>query len=386
MNNWTSTMLGDICEIYQPQTISKKELIQNGAYPVYGANGVIGRYDQYNHEESELLVTCRGATCGSVNISEPKSWITGNAMVVRPISDELDRRYLEYLFRGGIDLAGVITGAAQPQITRKSLAPVVVSYPPLPEQRRIVAILDEAFEGIDKAIANTEQNLANAQELFEKYLDKTFGGENDNWDTNKLEKIGGEVATGPFGSLLHKSDYIENGIPLVNPANISDGVIEPDLKKTVSKKTRERLSSHVLKPGQIVVGRRGEIGRCAVVASDQDGWLCGTGCFVIKPCRTVDPDFLAFLIRSRVYRSELERLATGATMKNLSNTSLRNLSISVPSVDDQKQILAKFDVIHTESERLRSLYQRKLDALDELKQSILQRAFSGELTAREAAA
>lgn len=75
-------------------------MVPDGAYPVFGANGIIGRYYQYNHEEPQLLITCRGATCGSVNISEPFSWITGNAMVVRPKSAEIDMRFLEYLFRG----------------------------------------------------------------------------------------------------------------------------------------------------------------------------------------------------------------------------------------------------------------------------------------------
>ena len=81
-NGWKTETLGDACEIYQPKTISGKDMVQDGSYPVFGANGVIGRYDKFNHEEPQLLITCRGATCGSVNISAPRSWITGNAMVV----------------------------------------------------------------------------------------------------------------------------------------------------------------------------------------------------------------------------------------------------------------------------------------------------------------
>jgi type I restriction enzyme, S subunit len=93
---WVERSLGETCEMYQPKTIGTKDLVPNGPYPVFGANGVIGRYDKYNHEEPQLLVTCRGATCGSVNISEPKSWITGNAMVVRPLNESLDLKFLEF--------------------------------------------------------------------------------------------------------------------------------------------------------------------------------------------------------------------------------------------------------------------------------------------------
>ena len=129
--SWIETNLGDSCEMYQPKTITTKELSNDGKYLVYGANGIIGRYDKYNHEEAQLLVTCRGATCGSVNISSPFSWINGNAMVVKPKHKDINIKFLEYFFRGAVDLTKAITGAAQPQITRQSLSPVIFRYPPL---------------------------------------------------------------------------------------------------------------------------------------------------------------------------------------------------------------------------------------------------------------
>ena len=148
---WNTATLADSCEMYQPKTISKSELLADGAYPVYGANGVIGRYNQFNHEEPQLLITCRGATCGAVNISQPFSWITGNAMVVRPKMESLEVRFLEYVFRGGIDVASAITGTAQPQITRASLSPLVFSYPTSPnEQLQIVAKLDGLTQCVEE--------------------------------------------------------------------------------------------------------------------------------------------------------------------------------------------------------------------------------------------
>ena len=182
---WETKKLGEVCEMYQPKTITGKEMLEDGPYPVYGANGVIGRYHQFNHDEPQLLITCRGATCGSVNISAPQSWITGNAMVVRPKGRDIEIRFLEYLFRGGIDISKAITGAAQPQITRANLSPLEISYPAsVGEQRRIVGILDEAFEGIARAKANAEKNLANARAVFESYLNAglpsaAMGGKRD---------------------------------------------------------------------------------------------------------------------------------------------------------------------------------------------------------------
>lgn len=386
MNNWTSAMLGDICEIYQPKTISKKELIQNGAYPVYGANGVIGRYDKFNHEESELLVTCRGATCGSVNISEPKSWITGNAMVVRPISDELDRRYLEYLFRGGIDLAGVITGAAQPQITRKSLAPIVVSYPPLPEQRRIVAILDEAFEGIDKAIANTEQNLANARELFENHVDQVFAQIGDGWSETTL----GAVAEFRNGLNFTKNS---NGarIKIVGVKDFQNNFFVPTDDLETILIDGELREADVLRDGDILAvrsnGNKELIGR-SMMASEIAKNTSHSG-FTIRirvKSTEISPLFLTHLLKSTTCRRALVASGDGANINNLNQRGLSVLTIRYPSHAEQSRVVSTIEALSVESRRLESIYQRKLECLAELKQSILQNAFSGELTAHEAAA
>ena len=175
IEGWITSTLQESCDMYQPTTITSKEMVSDGEYSVYGANGVIGCYDRFNHEAPQLLITCRGATCGSVNVSAPRSWITGNSMVVRPKTPSLDLRFLEYLFRGGIDLGQAITGAAQPQITRANLNPIAFRFPALLfEQQRIVAILDEAFDGIATAKANAEKNLQNARALFESELQSVF--------------------------------------------------------------------------------------------------------------------------------------------------------------------------------------------------------------------
>jgi type I restriction enzyme, S subunit len=377
---WETSTLGDTCEMYQPKTIGTKDLIPDGPFPVFGANGIIGRYDKFNHEEPQLLITCRGATCGSVNISEPKSWITGNAMVVRPKNHKIEMRFLEYLFRGGIDISTAITGAAQPQITRTNLAPLRISYPQsLPEQQRIVGVLDAAFAGLATATAHAEKNLHNARALFESHLHSVFTQRGKGWVDTTLGEATGGVFTGPFGSLLHKSDYIVDGIPLVNPAHMTDDGIEPDFSKTVSKQTAKRLESYIMKAGDIVIGRRGEMGRCALVSEVEDGWLCGTGSFFIKPSERCEPSFLVRLLRSGGCRASLEKLTGGAVMPNLSNTALASLAVSLPPRPQQREIVTQLDALAAETQRLAQLYERKLAALAELKKSLLHQAFTGAL-------
>ena len=167
---WKVKKLGEVCEIYQPKTISTNALVENGKYLVYGANGVIGKYDQYNHTESELLMTCRGATCGTINISEPYSWINGNAMVIHPVEGNITMSYLKYVLRG-IDLSNVITGAAQPQITRQSLSPLLIPIPPLLEQSRIVEELDLLSNIIEKK----RQQLSELDNLAQSIFYDMFG-------------------------------------------------------------------------------------------------------------------------------------------------------------------------------------------------------------------
>lgn len=175
---WIEKSLGAFCDIYQPETISKKQMSEDGQYPVFGANGEIGHYNRYNHEEPQLLLTCRGATCGSINMSKPFSWITGNAMVVRPRNGELRLGLLKRIFETGFDFGSVITGAAQPQITRQSLAPSKIAFPlDSDEQGRLEVELDEIETQTNALTECYEGQITELAELKQSLLSKAFSGE-----------------------------------------------------------------------------------------------------------------------------------------------------------------------------------------------------------------
>lgn len=149
-SKYNMVSLGEVCDLYQPQTISATEFKSDGKYKVFGANGIIGYYDRYNHEDPEVLITCRGATCGTINYSEAKSWITGNAMVAKPKDETiLLKDFLHYLLKA-TDLSSVITGAAQPQITRASLYPFKIPIPPVEIQQQIIQKSNSYQEEINK--------------------------------------------------------------------------------------------------------------------------------------------------------------------------------------------------------------------------------------------
>jgi type I restriction enzyme, S subunit len=173
--DWPVKALGGFCEIYQPQTIGMKDMVDGGKYIVYGANGPIGHYDRFNHEKSEVTVTCRGATCGTVNVTPPQVWITGNAMVVRPIETEMTKQMMRYVLEG-LDYSSIITGAAQPQITRQTIAPTTIQVPPLVEQKRIVARLDSMKAKTAEMVAAYDAKLTAAKNLRQSILESAFEG------------------------------------------------------------------------------------------------------------------------------------------------------------------------------------------------------------------
>lgn len=186
-----------------------------------------------------------------------------------------------------------------------------------------------------------------------------------------------ELRTGPFGSVLHKADYVEGGIPLVNPMHIVGGKIVPDGSYSITSAKAAELQRYMLFPGHIVVGRRGEMGRCAVVENNLGTALCGTGSMILIPDRDkLDPRYAVHLIRSGPGRAFLENAASGVTMLNINPSAVASLEIPLPPLEEQKRIAAILD----QADVLRSLRRRALDRLNTLGQAIFHEMF-GDLVA-----
>ena len=163
--------LGMLAEIYQPQTITKTDLPDNGKCPVYGANGIIGYYDRFNHKESQIMITCRGSTCGTVNLSTPYSWITGNSMVINIDENKsiVDKKYLYYYLKTQ-SFNDLISGSGQPQIVRKPLVNLNVFLPEISQQIKLCEIID-TFE---KTLKNEKEMLSALQKQKAFLLQSMF--------------------------------------------------------------------------------------------------------------------------------------------------------------------------------------------------------------------
>lgn len=378
---WAQTKLVNVCTLQRGFDLPKKDRLP-GSVPLISSSGAIDNVHQCK-VAGPGVVTGRSGSIGGVFFVEEGFWPLNTTLYIKDFHGN-DQRFIFYLLKS-LDLSRFSSGAGVPTLNRNHVHDETVFVPKsIDEQRRIVTILDEAFAGIDTAITNAEKNLTNTKELFDGYLVTAFK-KREGWGEVELGKAVYSVSTGPFGSLLHKSDYISEGTPLINPINIIGEAIAPDQKKKVGTDTLARLSSYILQEGDIVIARRGEIGRCAVIGAVEKGWVCGTGCFFIRPSLQVNPYFLAHMLRSLGYREEMERLSTGATMLNLSNKALSGLKIAFPDTDEQDLIVSYISDLKTQCQSLESIYQQKITVLTELKQSLLQKAFNGELTGSPAA-
>ena len=165
----------------------------------------------------------------------------------------------------------------------------------------------------------------------------------DNWQWVRFSELMNGISTGPFGSMLHKEDYVPDGIPVVNPANIINGKIIALQSMMISENTANRLSSYRLVTGMIVMGRRGEMGRCAIVGEAQDGWLCGTGSFFMSPSSCVYAPYLILFFSSPYAKSYLGGVSIGATMNNLNHNILKAIPIPLPPFAEQQRIVVRVE-------------------------------------------
>ncbi len=247
--------------------------------------------------------------------------------------------------------------------------------PPLSEQRRIAAILDQA----DALRAKRRAALAQLDEMARAIFVDMFGEPIANpkaWPVSSLSSLSYRIQIGPFGSQLHEEDYIAGGVPLINPTHLKAGKIRPDWSLTVPSEKYKQLSQYHLAKGDLIMGRRGEMGRCAVVSSAEHGWLCGTGSLFVRPhIAKLNLYYLDHLISSSSMRGFLQNVAQGVTMANLNKDIVGSLPIPLPP----KELQDKFANSLAEVEILRANIDREVLILDTLFASLQHRAFRGEL-------
>ena len=291
-------------------------------------------------------------------------------------------RYLFYLMTSG-DYKDFISklsdGANINNLKFDDLRGFPIPHPALTEQQRIVGILDEAFAGIATAKANFEANLKSARALFESHLQSVFTQRGDGWTQKPLAELCESTRVITYG-VIKLGDEIPNGVPCLRTSNVRWLRIETDGMKRIAPKLSAKYSRTILKGGEVLVNVRGTLGGVAVASLEMAGWNVSREVAVVPIDSTrINPYFLNYLIGCGTSQEWLGGVKKGAAYVGINIEDLRLLPVGIPSVAEQREIVSELESVHQETQRLESLYQRKLAALDELKKSLLHRAFAGEL-------
>lgn len=365
-----------LCEISNPKqwkTIST-DMLKDEGYPVYGANGVIGYYSEYNHEEKTLLITCRGATCGSLNICDPYSYVNGNAMALDNLIEEINIHYLYYyLLNRGLNDA--ITGTAQPQIVRQSLQKVVIKYPELEVQHQIVNRLNQVANLINKR----KKQLEKLDELVKSRFIEMFGDPNSNekgWTVSTLDEymtlLTDFSANGSY-------ELLDSNVVMYDEPNYAVMVRTTDLEagnltdgvKYIDRTAYELLSKSKLYGGELIMNKIGSAGKIYIMPQIDKPASLGRNAFMFRFDDRINMVYLYALLSSDYGTKEIQQYVRGAVTKTITKESTRSIRVIVPPIELQEQ----YATFVKQVDKSKFEIKQSLEKLELLKKSLMQKYF-----------
>ena len=396
--------------------------------PVYGQEEVISRDfssprrfvgDQkaselqgYSTYPGDVLVTMMGTAgrCAAVPPNTARGIFDSHLLRLRPLSADICPEFLVWVLNDSTTTLSQIAASARGSIMAGLNSAIVKSLrlplPSLMRQSAIAAFLDHKTTAIDALIAKKERLIELLQEKRQvlitlavtKGLDPNvrmkdsgvewLGRVPEHWTISRLAFVSSAIQTGPFGSQLHAEDYVEGGVPVLNPANLLDGRPVPDNTKTVSPENAHRLTRHRVVYGDILIGRRGEMGRCALITREAAGFVCGTGCLRVRlRADRANPRYCSIVLSLEGVARTLSLRSVGSTMENLNSRIVGSVEVPLPPVKEQSAIADAVALIHEEYESMRARLATSVELLREYRQALISAAVTGriEIPAEEVA-
>ena len=330
-------------------------------------------------QKDDILFCLRGslgkfASVGDLN----EGAIASSLVIIRPgiaLKDEFLLAYLQS------DLCAEMinafkNGAAQPNLSAASLKKFEIPLPPPPEQQRIVGVLNEAFDGIAIAKANAEKNLQNARAIFESHLQSVFTQRGEGWVEKHLKEVCEKITDG-----THQTPkYFDEGTVFLSSRNVTSGVIDWDRIKYIDTKQHLEMHRRVApRRDDILLAKNGTTGVAAIVDRDTTFDIY-VSLALLRALPVIRPRLLLQFINSPAAKIQFNKRLKGVGVPNLHLEEIREVRVAFPSdLGEQDRVIAGLDDLHTETQRLQTLYQQKLAALGALKKSLLHQAFSGSL-------
>lgn len=392
-----------------------------GPYPYYGASGIVDYVEGYIFDGDYLLIAEDGENLRTRQtpiafMATGKFWVNNHAHIVTG-NERANTRYLQYAL-SGTEISGYLTGAVMPKLTQGNMNKIELRCPPRKIQDQIVFCLGALDDRITLLRETNATLEAIAQALFKSWfvdfdpvrakaaglepqaMDATtaalfpdsleeseLGLVPKGWRMSTLGAIcdsnGGAIQTGPFGSQLHAADYVVDGVPVVMPKDISNRRVDASTAARVRLEDVQRLARHQLRDGDIVFSRRGDVEKHALIGETERGWLCGTGCLLVRPgTRRNVAGYLSRSLDLPQIKQWLTQHAVGATMPNL-NTGILS---AVPVVLPADEILAAFEQATNALDKRISAGNAAAQTLTQLRDTLLPRLISGQLRLPEAEA
>ena len=388
---WQTKRLGEVCEIIKGRKPALKATQSHGDLPYLVAKVMRGSQEaeyasmkdrnSITVAEHETIIICDGSNSGEVFTAF--SGVLSSTMGKIAKKAEVDDNFLRAFLASTYDIFnGAKTGSAIPHLDKEAMYALEFPVPPLPEQQRIVGLLDEAFAGLATAQANAKKNLQNARALFESHLQSVFNQRGEGWVETTLEKV---LAVQPQnGWSPPAANHSDSGTPVLTLSSVTGFRFRPDKLKFTSASTDSRRNYWV-KNGDFLITRSNTpelVGHVAIAAGISEPTIYPDLIMRMNPMPDhMMTEFLYYQMRTRALRKEITGRAQGAnpTMKKISNGAVKTLPIAVPPIAAQRAIVDSLNALAAETQRLESIYQRKLAALDALKKSLLHQAFTGQL-------
>ena len=390
---WEVKKLGEVCQFFNGKA-HEKHIVPNGNFVVVNSKFISTDGSIRKFIAQQMSPLFRGdiamvmsdvpngkalAKCYIVNEDDKYSL---NQRICAIRTTEFSILFLYYQLNRHPYLLAFNNGENQTNLRKNDILNCPLCKPPLPEQKRIVAILEKAFTAIDQAKANTEKNLKNARELFQSKLQETFANGKLKIDTGEWEeKKLGELGQLTSSKRIYKREYVENGVPFYRSKEIKElgnkKEISLELFITNERYLEIKVRFGVPKKDDILLTAVGTIGEMYIVKKDERFYFKDGNIIWLKNFSILNSFYLKFALTNFV--EKLKSISRGAAYSALTIEKLKEYYIPVPPLPEQKQIVKNLDAVSTETKKLETIYQRKITCLDELKKSILQKAFNGEL-------
>ncbi|MBY5934089.1 restriction endonuclease subunit S [Tateyamaria omphalii] len=378
---WPTKPLGELVDVLDRlrKPITKKDRTA-GPYPYYGATGVLDHVDGYLFDEPLVLIGEDGAKWeageNSAFAIEGKAWVNNHAHVIRPHRDQVLDDWLIY-YLNGTDLMPFVSGMTVPKLNQGRLREIPIPLPLLEVQQRIVAVLDEAFEGLARARAHADANLQNVRDLFTSSLDEVFAQEE--WPEFTLQELANEDCSLSYG-IVQPGEDVANGLPVVRPVDLGGKIVSPAGLKRVAPERAASYSRTQLNGTELLLCVRGTTGTISLSSHELRGANVTRGIVPIRFNERMNRLFGFYQCQSSFLQKQISEKTYGAALMQINIRDVKTLKLKCPPQTQQTVAVKRMEKISEAHAALLASATDKIANINDLRQSLLQRAFAGELT------